>query len=489
MLTSPILKQNNPLKISNAPHFDMWSISPEQSSFTSSIASKATPLAMDNWVTLSLSLDGRDKITKLIQYTSRLLGYCFEVLAVSYSSSALHEINDTSLRCDRRMKWMENAKRFRNLQKALTQSRKAYRLGRSLAEVQKLKEMGLLHWARLYLRRFIFRDPLNSPQDNEERDNGNEQQLYLQREHQINSCEEYKDLNVGPPVITPGAQDLETKCSKKETSTNTDTDERKTKIVEDNLEKQTQNDESRDTFHSKALIISPTENYGCRLSNKALHPQPPVWKIIAGAFKLVGLAGFWAGDNVSYLYQTGFWMDNKIDQVATTSERKQAMHKSGKNVVAAIGTGKNAAIFATRSYFFAALAGLYLNTREWLHHRNGPLREAIEGVSEMEVRKDSLTRRNEGSDKNVEMEEKSDDQERLELLRHLEDVKRKHFVLCLSLLKSWCDIAAFSNNPGVDLHQKYRGKKMNEGLQCICGIMSALTVLYSKFPSATTVDT
>lgn len=488
-----MLKQNNPPKISNTPRFDMWSISPEQASYASSIASKATPLAMENWVKLSLTLDGRDKITKLVQYTSRLIGYYFEVLARSYPASALYEINDT-IHNDKRMKWMEKAKRFRNLQRALTESRKAYRLGRSLVEVQKLKEMGIFHWVPLYLRQCILRDPLDSSQDCEERDNRNEQRLHLQRGHQTKSYEGYEDVKLGPPIITSGAQYLETKSSEKEILTNTNTDERKTEIAEDNLEKQTQkqkqkqkqNDDRRDNFLSKTENIFPTKKYGCRLPNKALHPQPPMWKIISGAFKLVGLAGFWAGDNVSYLYQMGFWIDEKIDKVTTTNEKNQLMDKSGKNAGAAIGMGKNAAIFATRSYFFAALAGLYLSTREWFHHRNGPLREAIDRVSEMEIRKDLLTRRTEDSDKNVAMEEKYERQERM--LRHLEDIKRKHFVLCLSLFKSCCDIAAFSNNPGVDLHQKYRGRKMNEGLQCLFGIMSASTVLYSKFPSATTVN-
>eukprot|EP01083_Nonionella_stella_P219660 786616_1 len=98
----------------------------------------------------------------------------------------------------------------------------------------------------------------------------------------------------------------------------------------------------------------------------------------------------------------------------------------------------------------------------------------------------------------------------------LEEIRHKHFKICLALLKvrnsdiilllwlayfltqffwkhlhlimvqfsqSCCDVTVFSNNPGVDLHLKYRGRKMNEGIQCVCGITSALTVIYNNYPS------
>lgn len=468
-MIDPLLNQKNPSMKSYVPPFDTWSILPERTSFTSSIASKATPLALKSWVTLSLTLDGRDKITKLIQYTSRLLGYYFEVLAVSCSSSAVLKINDTSHHSNDVIKWMEKAQRFRNLQKALTQSRKAYRFGRSLAEVQKLREMGILHWALLYLRQFILRDPSNSCQSNDEKDNDDDQQLRPQGRHQINSCLGNEDTKVVQTISTYKAQDLNTECNDEDTLIHNSTDERKTKITEDNLEKQ--NDGSNHASSSKT--------YHPSLSLNKNGPQPPMWKIVFGAIKLVGLAGFWAADNVSYLYGTGFWVDDKIDHFTTTGERNQIIHKPVKDV---------ATVLATQSYFVAALAGLYLNTREWLSYRNGPLREAVERVSEIEIRKSFSSERTENSDKDNVTKEEYPNQETSELLRQLEDVQRKHFVLCLSLLKSVCDIIAFSNNPGVDLHKKYRGRKMNEGIQCVCGIASALTVLYTKFPNATSVN-
>ena len=42
----------------------------------------------------------------------------------------------------------------------------------------------------------------------------------------------------------------------------------------------------------------------------------------------------------------------------------------------------------------------------------------------------------------------------------------------------------FSNNAGIDLHKNYRGKKMHEGFHCLCGLVSASTVLYNYFPNA-----
>jgi len=60
-----------------------------------------------------LSLDGRDKITKIIQYSSRFLAY--------YTQQ----------------------KRFSNLQNSLTHSRKAFRFGRSFIEIYKLWNLGI----------------------------------------------------------------------------------------------------------------------------------------------------------------------------------------------------------------------------------------------------------------------------------------------------------------------------------------------------------
>jgi hypothetical protein len=66
----------------------------------------------------------------------------------------------------------------------------------------------------------------------------------------------------------------------------------------------------------------------------------------------------------------------------------------------------------------------------------------------------------------------------------LKKIEQKHFELYLALLKSICDVTVFSNNPGIYLHLKLRGKKNHEGFHCLCGLISASTVLYSNFPNA-----
>ena len=66
----------------------------------------------------------------------------------------------------------------------------------------------------------------------------------------------------------------------------------------------------------------------------------------------------------------------------------------------------------------------------------------------------------------------------------LKKVEQKHFELFLALLKSICDVTVFSNNPGIDLHLKLRGKKNHEGFHCLCGLISASTVLYNNFSNA-----
>jgi hypothetical protein len=42
----------------------------------------------------------------------------------------------------------------------------------------------------------------------------------------------------------------------------------------------------------------------------------------------------------------------------------------------------------------------------------------------------------------------------------------------------------FSNMPGIDLHKRFRGKKNHEGFHCVCGLISAGTVVYNNFPDA-----
>lgn len=122
---------------------------------------------------------------------------------------------------------------------------------------------------------------------------------------------------------------------------------------------------------------------------------------------------FWLGDNVFYLISSGF-RESSI-------ERKQ---------------------ISSRSYFFAASVGLYINLKYFIENS-----------------------------------------------RHTSKVvdskfQQKLAKLAVALLKSCCDVLVFSNVTGMNLHKNIRGVKMHEGFHSLCGIISASTVLYNNFPDA-----
>jgi hypothetical protein len=81
----------------------------------------------------------------------------------------------------------------------------------------------------------------------------------------------------------------------------------------------------------------------------------------------------------------------------------------------------------------------------------------------------------------LKMHYQEEELQRLENL--LIKVKQTHSMICIAVMKSCCDVIVFSNNPGVDLHLKLRGRKMHEGVQSMFGIVSAITVLYNNFPN------
>ena len=177
---------------------------------------KESPLKLSSWVALSLTLDGRDKITKVIQYSSRLLG------------------------------WYYNSKRWRILQTKLTEARKSYRLGRTLIEIHRLKK---------YMQN---------------------QTLKLDNISQPKKTERNLSLIQGTSAITTNIQNL-------------------------------------------ISAISPI-------------------------IKLLGLAGFWTADNISYLLKIGFF----------GNQCKDVYSKRVSNI-------------AARSYFIGSIAGLYTNIENLIH--------------------------------------------------------------------------------------------------------------------------
>lgn len=196
------------------------------------LARKASAKTLSSWVALSLTLDGRDKITKTIQYTCRLIVWYYTSIAKTSKSIS---------------------QPYKNLQLALTQARRAYRLGRFLVEFERLRGT---------IRSMITQ--ANRP-------------LLLDRWFRSNNSSS----------TVPKSSSTYDKAS--ETATVT-----------------------------------------------------ALWTSVGISCKMLGLAGFWFGDNVFFLSSTGFLKNGG----------NQAKWKR----------------FAERSYFFAAIAGLFVSYRGIIFH-------------------------------------------------------------------------------------------------------------------------
>jgi Peroxisomal biogenesis factor 11 (PEX11) len=332
---------------------------------------KATAWSLQSWIALSLTLDGRDKITKLVQYGARFMAWW-----LTSSDSA-------------------NSQRFMELYQSVAKSRKAFRLGRSVIEIDKLQSMGLVSVALWHLR---------------------------------------VALNDGDPRAVPKSRPRLTRKASSNIGWGPST---------------VPSSSSRDRSFYRSLSNIGYRMYRPMVSQLSLYgpsSQPtkaPAWKIIGSALKIVGLLGFWAADNVSFLTASGF-LDNYKLKTSKRLERRQSIQT-------------RAARFAAQSYFMGAVAGLFVNLRSYWSHRQNEIKSTQDIIAE------------------------SEDEDNRQAAKGAQE---KQFELFLALLKSCCDVLAFSNMPGVDLHQKYRGKKMNEGFHCLCGLVSASTVLYSNFPNA-----
>lgn len=332
---------------------------------------KATAWSLQSWIALSLTLDGRDKITKLVQYGARFMAWW-----LTNSDSA-------------------NSQRFMELYQSVAKSRKAFRLGRSVIEIDKLRSMGLVSVALWHLR---------------------------------------VALNDGDPPAVPKSRPRLTRKASSNIGWGPST---------------VPSSSPRDRSFYRSLSNIGYRMYRPMVSQLSLYgpsSQPtkaPAWKIIGSALKIVGLLGFWTADNVSFLTASGF-LDNHKLKTSKRLERRQSIQT-------------RAARFAAQSYFMGAVAGLFVNLRSYWSHRQNEIKSTQDMLAE------------------------SDDEDNRQAAK---DAQEKQFELFLALLKSCCDVLAFSNMPGIDLHQKYRGKKMNEGFHCLCGLVSASTVLYSNFPNA-----
>lgn len=274
------------------------------------LSCKASPFLADSWISLCLTLDGRDKVTKVLQYTSRLLAFL--------STAGSHE-----------------QKRWHQLFSKLSGSRKAFRVGRSFIELQKLRKMGI--W-----------------------------------------------------VMCLQTLGLSKSSSKKS---------------------------------SMSLIE------------------------LGQALKMVGLVGFWAGDNTSFFNSAGFLDDYTLDE--------------GKRREQRISRQRNITTFTNRSYFFGSVAGLVANFKSYVDHQSRELKDAHQQYDNAKTEEDQLVAQ-----------------------KNLEIVQKKHFGLLVAFIKSCCDVMVFGNNAGVDLFKRFYGRKLHEGVHCVGGLISAATVLYNNYPNA-----
>mmetsp|Transcript_11091 Transcript_11091/g.20531 ORF Transcript_11091/g.20531 Transcript_11091/m.20531 type:complete len:490 (-) Transcript_11091:584-2053(-) len=364
---------------------------------------KASVWELKNWIALSLTLDGRDKITKVLQYVSRFLGWWF---LAGVGGAAFYRKNQSI--------------RFTTLYKALANSRKAFRLGRSITEAHKIATMGLVGLVCWHIQQHLDRleGRSGSPEGDEEEEVRKPPKTIIRR----------ASSNIGWGPMTLDEDD----------------------------------DDARPSLARTMSGIAYRKMYRpllSRVSSTFASTETPaveLWKAVGTATKMLGLLGFWLGDNVNFLTSNGAFDNYKLSNEDRLARRKRwATFASQK---------------ANQAYFVGAVAGLLTNAYAYYRFQQDKLAQAR---SKYEVALQEQLGSHE-----IEREEQD------YALKQLKKVQEKQFSLFLALLKSCVDVTVFSNNPGVDLHKKWRGSKNNEGLHCLCGLISAGTVLFNNFPDA-----
>lgn len=330
---------------------------------------KAPFTELKYWTALSLTLDGRDKITKVLQYTSRFLSWWF----LSKARTSGH------------------GRRFTSLYKSLGKSRKAFRLGRSINEIQKISSVGLLGLFCWHLKQQYLEDSCKTKID---------------EIHEDFSRKKGNQLQESPSSIAPNRNDISHRILS--------------------------------ILYSSLGAIFPSND----------ESKVKWWKVIGSSLKTIGMVGYWLGDNANFLTSSG-----ALDNYSLSEKNRLARRKLWTEV-----TGKKANQF----YFFATMIGLITNSYAYYRFQ---LRNAL-----LPDRQEQLKNNSSGS---------------LDLVPVTERKKEeKQFSLFLALLKSCMDVIVFSNNPGIDLHKKWRGRKNHEAIHCLCGLVSAGTSLYNNFPDA-----
>ena len=336
---------------------------PFVASFSDGLQRKHHISDLQAWAKLALTLDGRDKITKVLQYSSRFLAWWFL--------------------------GTKQANRFETLKKSLSNSRKAFRLGRTMIELQRLSKMGLDETISWHLRQ--------------------------------------SDNNSDPALSKPNPKTLIPRVSTNiglgyPNSTNQE-------AIQEILQQERPSLLRRLSHLTSRIFELPRES--------AI--EKPLYHVLLSATKLMGLACYFAADNVSYLASTGLLDNYMLQDSERVSQRKRVVKFVSEN--------------GNRAYFIAALAGLVVSWRNY--------RDFTRTTNEHYLQEEG---------------ESVDDAE-------LSKAKEKHFSLLLPLLKSCCDVLVFTNNPGVDLWRTVAGRPLNEAVHCAAGLISASTVLCTNFPS------
>ena len=249
---SPQLKENDVEQKSESTNIQIPDI--PLLCLLSAFHQKASIKKLSSWISMSLTLDGRDKITKVIQYACRFLTWWYTNVS----------------------KQLLSASSYKSLYKSLVQSRKAYRLGRTITEINKLRKNPYVQ------QKILQTDCVNTPSSSTK---------------QVANCNH---------------------------------DHRSTKSQSD---------------HNKKI----DDNTGFR------H--------LCAALKGLGLAGFWFGDNLTYLTSIGFLDSFLLHKINWKQNEKQTQYKEQISKLRDSQKEKTQH-FAARSYFAAAIIGLYANIRE-----------------------------------------------------------------------------------------------------------------------------
>mmetsp|Transcript_574 Transcript_574/g.1466 ORF Transcript_574/g.1466 Transcript_574/m.1466 type:complete len:521 (-) Transcript_574:92-1654(-) len=381
------------------------------------LAQKASPLKVKSWIACALTLDGRDKITKLFQYLSRLLAWWY----LTYRHDKVRSA------------------KFTGLFKTLSSSRKAFRLGRFFIELDKLQSMGLLSMAVWYIQNHLDRlEGKVVPEGSDE------------------ECDESSSSRPWPKILVRRA------------SSNIGwgpmtTDDDVTAASSDNKNNKKSLTRSFSNMAYRKMYRPLLSRMSSRFGGSTVSaPSTEWWKVVGSALKIVGLFGFWVGDNVNFVAGSGALDNYQLTNKDRLGRRKKWQTLASEN--------------ANRAYFLGSVAGLATNAYAYYRFCKDVVVKA-----DQEYQEALAGGGGGGGDDDT---DSIDREEQIHSLQTLKRVQQKQFSLFLALLKSCVDVTVFSNNAGIDLHKKFRGKKNHEGLHCVCGLISASTVLYNNFPDA-----